>query len=302
MASYAYFWPSYAVLAGGGALVLITTNVILYAICIILYYLVPSHIMEDTARHIAKCIRGVFLRGFEKIERNIRKTFRIHILHPIPQRSINIWHPHGLLAMTPGIHNSIRVTSKNYKPTKMVTANIFHIFPFVRDWMAITHTINADYSTIRKTLDNESVSVILGGAKEMYLSDGKKLKLVIKERRGIFNLALQTGSPLVPIMTYGESELFPILNSELYTCIREFFYDMWKIPIALPTLTSVQNWLSLWDGPLPAIRSYTGKPIIVKKIENPSEKHIRALRNIYIRRVQELFDETNPGDYTLEII
>jgi hypothetical protein len=41
----------------------------------ILYYLVPSHIMEDTARHIAKCIRSLFLRGFEKIERNIIKWF-----------------------------------------------------------------------------------------------------------------------------------------------------------------------------------------------------------------------------------
>jgi hypothetical protein len=53
---------------------------------------------------------------------------------------------------------------------------------------------------------------------------------------------------------------------------------------------------------LPPVKTYTGKPIMTKKIENPTSAHIGALRNLYIQRVQQLFLETNNGDYTLEII
>jgi hypothetical protein len=301
IAAYAYFWPTYATGAGAFAGYMILTNLTLYAVCICLYYLVPSPIMEDFVQKIIRFIREVFAGGITKIERNIRKTFEIKSLHPIPKKSINVWHPHGLLAMTPGIHNAYRITSPDYRPTKFAVANIFHIFPFVRDWMKITHTISVDYSVIKKTLKDESVSIVLGGAKEMYLSNGKNLKLVIRERTGVFRLALETGTPLVPILTYGESELFPILDNSFYSFFREFVYDMWKIPAPLPTLQSVQNWLALWDGPLPQVRSYTGKPVYVKKIENPTSAHIEKLRRVYVGRVQALFDATNNGEYTLEI-
>jgi hypothetical protein len=301
-APFAYFWPTYGIFAFSSATVLISWNLTLYVLCICLYYLIPTPIMEEAARTVAKQIRSYFKDGFDKIERNIAKTFKMKIRYPIPDKSINIWHPHGLLAVTPGIHNSYRITNPNYPPSKMVTANIFHLFPFVKDWMSITNTISADYEIIKKTLDTTSVSIILGGAKEMYLSEGKKLKLVINERKGVFKLALETGRPLVPIITYGESELFPTTKNSAYICIREFLYDMWKIPFAIPTLTSLQNWLSLWDGPLNTVRTYTGRPIYVKKKVNVTDKHIRTLRNIYIERVQELFEKTNPGTYELEII
>ena len=302
VATYAYFWPTYATGAGAFATYMVFTNLTLYAICICLYYLVPSPIMEDFVRKIIAFIRELFAGGVTKIERNIRKTFEIKPLYRVPQKSINVWHPHGLLAVTPGIHNAYRITSPEYKPTKFAVANIFHLFPFVRDWMKITHAISADYPAIKKTLADESVSIVLGGAKEMHLSNGKNLKLVIRERTGVFKLALQTGTPLVPILTYGESELFPTLDNSFYACFREFVYDMWKLPAPLPTITSVENWLALWDGPLPQVTSYLGKPVYVKKIENPTSAHIEKLRGIYIQRVQDLFDMTNNGEYTLEII
>jgi len=301
VAAYAYFWPTYATGAFCVASYLIFTKLVLYVVCLCLYYLVPRPIMEDAVRHIIEFFRELFSGGVSKIEKNIRKTFQIHVKHPIPKKSINVWHPHGLLAITPGIHNSYRITGKDYTPTKFAVANIFHLFPFVRDWMRITHTVSADYSEIKKTLESDSVSIVLGGAKEMYLSSGKNLKLVIKERTGVFRLALETGTPLVPIMTYGESELFPTLDNPLYSCFREFLYDVWKIPMPIPTMESVRNWLSLWDGPLPTVNTYTGKPIITKKIVNPTQSQIDALRWLYIRRVKELFVATNKGEYTLEI-
>jgi 1-acyl-sn-glycerol-3-phosphate acyltransferase len=34
----------------------------------------------------------------------------------------------------------------------------------------------------------------------------------IKKRKGIFKIALETGTPIVPFITYGECELFPENN------------------------------------------------------------------------------------------
>ena len=293
---YVYFWPSYAFFPMCSAIFLIYTNLTLYVVSIILYYLVPSDIMDNFIIKWVTCIKSYFSVGIAKVEKNISKTFKIKVLYPIPEKSLNIWHPHALLAITPGIHNVYRITKK-YKPTKFAVANIFHMFPFVRDWMRIVNTISTDYDIMKKTLETESLSIVLGGAKEMNQSNGKHLKLVIKERTGIFKLALETGTPLVPILTYGETELFP----SSFSSFNEFLYDMWKISIPIPTLTSIQNWFELWNGPLQTIQSYTGKPISVEKQE-PTDKKIRILRKKYIKNVLELFKKTNPGGYTLEII
>lgn len=35
----------------------------------------------------------------------------------------------------------------------------------------------------------------------------------IVPRTGVFKLALETGTPIVPVLTYGENELFPVIQN-----------------------------------------------------------------------------------------
>ena len=279
------------------------TNFVLYTILAIIYFLLPASVVSSLLLHINKIIRNLFPEKIEETERNIRETFKMKVLYPMPEKSINIWHPHGISGVTPVIHNGYRVTNiPGYTPTKGVVYYYYFMLPIIKDIIRLLNAVPSDYRTIKETVEKESLSITIGGLDEMGRTADKHIQLVIKKRSGIFKIALETGTPLVPVLTYGETEVFPETNNAFLLQFNKFIYSTFTMKFPFPTLISVSNWLKLGTIPLPEIKSYTGRPIIVKKINNPSLSQINKLRKIYISRIQELFDETNPGEYALEII
>jgi 1-acyl-sn-glycerol-3-phosphate acyltransferase len=164
------------------------------------------------------------------------------------------------------------------------------------------NAIPSDEYSIRDTLQTESISITLGGVDEMRRGSPKDLQLVVRKRRGIFKIALEMGVPIVPILTYGEQEIFPESDLGILKMYNELMYDWFRFRIPFPTLNSVINWTRLSQTALEPIVSYTGKPIRTKKISNPTERQIKKLRDLYIQRLQDLFDETSPPGYTMTIL
>ena len=219
----------------------------------------------------------------------------------IPEKSILLWHPHDLMTITSAIHNGFRITDPSYTPTKIVSLWIYNIIPVIKDFMRLSNCISSDYQIIKDTLEKESVSLMLGGVKEILHADNKIIKLTIKKRRGIFKIALETGSSLVPVITYGESDLFPPMKNSFIDSTNQLLYSLLKIAIPVPTLESLHNWVKLFNEPLQTVHTYTGNIIKVEKNENPTDNDIDSLRNTYIKELQVLFKNTNPGKYKLEI-
>jgi hypothetical protein len=277
-------------------------NVTLFMILLVFYFFLPSDVIDSFFATGWAIIKNLNHSAITKVESNIRATFPIHILHPIPDRSIRIWHPHGTGATTIGIHNVYRITDPGNTQTKIVVHYLFTIFPVIRDMVRYMGCISSDYGSIVDALKNNSITVGLGGAEEMGKVTEKTLELVIKKRKGIFKIALETGTPIVPVLTYGENEIFPETDNEFLLEMNQLFYEYTRIRLSLPNLVSVRNWANLLVKPLDPIHTYTGRPIYIKKIENPTDRHIRSLRNIYIRRVRELFAKTNPGEFSLKIV
>ena len=219
----------------------------------------------------------------------------------IPEKSILLWHPHDLMTITSAIHNGFQITDPLYTPTKIVTLWIYNTIPVIKDFMRISNCISSDYQVIKNTLEKESVSLMLGGVKEILHADRKTIILTIKKRRGIFKIALETGCSIVPVITYGESDLFPPMNNSFVNLTNQLLYSLLKIAIPFPTIESLHNWVKIFNEPLQTVHTYTGSIIKVDKIENPTDKDIDSLRNIYIKEIQILFKNTNPGKYKLEI-
>jgi hypothetical protein len=299
LSTFIYFWPTYpGVLSLIVIIGLLSINVFLSILILTIYFNTPKKTIDDILLRIKKHLLPYFSESFERIEHNIRKTFILEMKHPIPKKSINIWHPHSLFAVTPTIHNIFKVTNPDYIPTKQVLHHYADYFPIARDIFRLGGTIPSTYSSIRKTLDHESVSIILGGAQELLSMNGTNYNFVIKSRSGIFKLALETGTPLVPFITYGEQELFiPLINQDL----NRFIYKLTGTLLLLPTISTFMNWITLYNTSLTKIKSYSGKPISVKKIVSPTDKDIDTIRTEYIKAVEELFKETNPGGYTLTV-
>jgi len=278
------------------------TNLIAFTVVFLVYMIIPSWITKDILLYFKDRLRQIFKHRIEQTESNIRKTFQIHIREPIPEKSINIWHPHGISGVTPVIHNGYQITSPEYRPTKGVVHYGYFMLPFIKDIIPLLNAIPSDEYSIRDTLEKESISIILGGVDEMRRGSPKDLQLVVRKRKGIFKIALEMGIPLVPILTYGEQEVFPESELEILKLYNDFMYTHLRFRIPFPKLDSIINWTRLSQLPLDPITTYTGKPIRTKKILNPSEKQIKKLRNLYIQRLQELFDQTHPPGYTMTLL
>jgi len=296
---YAYFWPIVLVGVVCLYLALFLINIVLGVFCVGLYYLVPDEVWDSLIDSLHNWIRKKFSYYFGKIEANLQQTFHIHNEFQIPKKSILIWHPHGLMTVTSAIHNAIRISSKNYTPTKLVSLDFYHKIPFLRDIMRKAHVVSSNYENIKQTLNTESVSIMLGGVKELLNSDPNKVYVVIKDRKGIFKIALETGSSLVPVITYGENRLFQPMRNSFFDTLNSYLYSIFRTGIPVPTIESLQNWVLLYKQPLEAVHTYIGKPLDVKKIDSPTSKDIETLKQKYMADVRELFNKTNPGNYDL---
>ena len=135
----------------------------------------------------------------------------------------------------------------------------------------------------------------------MMLPSSKHMKLVLNDRVGVFRLALETGTPIVPVLTFGEDESFPPLDTPILRTINQWLYANWKFAVPLMSWTSISNWLQLADSPLPPIRSYAGAPIAVAKTLEPSMEQIQELRKSYREHLERLFQDTAPRGMVLRV-
>eukprot|EP00088_Acartia_fossae_P045718 TRINITY_DN4926_c0_g1_i6.p1 TRINITY_DN4926_c0_g1~~TRINITY_DN4926_c0_g1_i6.p1 ORF type:complete len:150 (+),score=30.17 TRINITY_DN4926_c0_g1_i6:40-489(+) len=113
--------------------------------------------------------------------------------------------------------------------------------------------------------------------------------LVIKKRKGFVKLALETGSQLVPVFSFGEKELFfqpagynSFLEKHLVNKIG--FY-----PVAFSGRGYAQNWFGILPRKQP-IHVVVGEPIQSSKIDAPSHQDIESLHERYIEEVEKLYN------------
>jgi len=135
--------------------------------------------------------------------------------------------------------------------------------------------------------------------------DEKAMRVFLKKRRGIFKLALETGTPLVPVISFGENKLYQPINVPKW--IQDFLepYDMC---VPFPTLSSIIKWFGLFSKPLTEpVFTVVGEPVIVEKVENPSNSDIVRLRERYIdsliamyKKEKESCEYDDIGDLKIE--
>lgn len=279
-----------------GMLVISTSmNVVLTTLCITFYMMIPPGSFDHWFSSMGQLIEMMFPLAIERLQHNLKETFQ-YTEASSPERALYLWHPHALMSLTPFFHTFWQ------RRTKVVCLNFFHRIPIVRDLYHFIGAIGSDYDTMKTALETSSVSVIPGGVREMMLPHKPGvLQVVLKCRSGVFRLALETGTPLVPVLTYGESELFPQIEHPLLKTLNTWLYTQFGLCIPIPSLTSLQNWLQLSESPLQPIRSVAGSPVAVEKIENPTQEQIEALKESYCSALQTLFDETAPPGLTLVV-
>ena len=282
-----------------------------FAILFILYILGMLHI-KPLIEKIQHFFQYMFPNTLANIQENMKISFPINIAPyftetegklPKDTPYIFVWHPHGLFSCANFYHCASGQTDF-FQKTRSVVHSYMKYIPFSEEILGLYNLVFSDYDSMKEAVTNtESLGIMLGGATEILYTEPHAMKLHIQNKRGIFRLALTTGTPLVPVFVYGENELFTLSKTPFIQFIQSIA-QLFHIVLPIPTLESIYKWSHISQEPfeLP-VQTIVGTPIHVTKKESPSFEDIEELRNKYFTALKKLYEETKPAYYKpLEII
>ena len=226
----------------------------------------------------------------EHLHENLRATFLLRgHLKEIPKEPVlYIAHPHGLFFMAPFFHWAARVTDwpEGLARVRPAVHSIFFKIPGVRELMEAHGAIEATEEEIERTLrSGDSVVLMPGGVQEI---GAERLTVVIRKRRGYLRIAQRVGCPIVPVLTFGEAELFrPMAGLDWF---HRYCKAWFGLAVPIPSLASFFRWFRLFKEPLKPVETWIG-PAISK----PTQKKV-------IAALRALFEEGHRSGDTLTII
>lgn len=139
----------------------------------------------------------------------------------------------------------------------------------------------------------------MGGAQEALNARPGNYRFVVKNRKGFVKIALETGASLVPVISFGETEILDQPSNAPGTKMRAYQSFVKKWTGIAPIFVYGQGFTEGSPGMLPYRRPITtvvGKPIDVEKVEQPNRDDIDRLHERFTAEIRELFD-SNKSKY-----
>ncbi|XP_039225622.1 2-acylglycerol O-acyltransferase 2-A-like [Crotalus tigris] len=211
-------------------------------------------------------------------------------------------HPHGILPAGSFINFCTEATgfSKHFpglKPHPTMLSMLFRA-PFFRDYVMSLGLIPSDKESVsyvlRKKEGGNIVILSVGGAKEALHAHPGAYTLVLENRKGFVRLAIENSTPLVPVFSFGENELYDQIKNPKGSWVRWTQDHLQKIMgFSLP-LFYARGIFQYTFGFLPyrkPIFTVVGKPIQVEKKHNPSQDEVDELHKRYLEALCILFEE-----------
>ncbi|XP_022202789.1 2-acylglycerol O-acyltransferase 2-A [Nilaparvata lugens] len=246
---------------------------------------------------------------------NLVKTVEL----PTDRNYLFASYPHGMLCS--GVFGNFATDASNFsslfpglKPY-VLTLNTHFVMPFSREIILGLGAVTASKESILYLLDeDESVGkaliLMVGGARESYACKPGRYKIILKNRKGFVKLSLKTGTSLVPVFSFGETDLYDQVENPPGSWLFWLQEIIRNISGIAPCIPIGRGLFQYSFGLMPRRHSVTtvvGKPIDVVKSENPSSEEIDKLHTLFCKELTNLFETykhkyvSNPEKVKLEI-
>ena len=222
-----------------------------------------------------------------------------------PNPAIYLFHPHGSFSTSFFFHQMARLT--NWPKEAYARCTVTHHFywiPFGEELLEAFHAVPNRYRDMKAVLERgENLAVIPGGVKEMNYVKDHTITVHLSSRKGIFRIALETGTPLVPVITYGENELYRPTTFGPVRWLNTLLEDWIGMQLCIPSWRSIQTWMRMISegGTVRKVETVIGPALEVKKCKDPSLKQIEMLKEDYILALRNLYAKTKPEEYASEL-
>lgn len=231
---------------------------------------------------------------------------RLHREEPLPptRKYIFGYHPHGIISLGafgafgteglgfsklfPGITNTLLTLDANFR------------LPFYREYALAMGVASVSRESCENLLtkggvDGEgmgrAITIVIGGARESLNAQPHSMRLVLKRRKGFVKLAVRTGADLVPILAFGENDLYEQVDSEKHPIVYKFqmlVKQTMGFTIPLFHARGVFNYdvgLMPYRRPLNIV---VGRPIPVMQESDRDKIDGKYIDELHARYVQEL--------------
>ncbi|KAI1636545.1 diacylglycerol acyltransferase-domain-containing protein [Biscogniauxia mediterranea] len=233
---------------------------------------------------------------------------KLHKTHDLPptRKYIFGYHPHGIIShgawaafatdalgfseKFPGITNSLLTLDSNFR------------IPFYREYILANGVRSVSKESIVNILTKggpngegmgRAVTVVVGGARESLEAQPGVLRLVLRERKGFIKLAVRVGADLVPVLAFGENELYDQLRSQEHPVVHKIqmlILKVWKFTLPFMHGRGIFNYdvgLMPYRRPLNIV---VGAPIKVRQSATVDPEEINRLHDLYVAELQKLWD------------
>ncbi|KAK1781098.1 diacylglycerol acyltransferase-domain-containing protein [Copromyces sp. CBS 386.78] len=240
---------------------------------------------------------------------------KLHKTHDLPadRKYIFGYHPHGIIShgafaafatealgfseKFPGITNSLLTLDNNFR------------IPIYRDYILSMGLRSVSKESITNILSRggrdghgagRAVTIVIGGARESLEAQPGTLHLVLGERKGFVKVAMRTGADIVPVLAFGENDLYDQVSPKTHPSLHKLqMFVLRTLKFTLPFLhgRGIFNYdvgLMPYRRPLNIV---VGKPIrVTKRAESDLEtSEIDSLHALYVKELEKMWERYKEG-------
>ncbi|ESN92321.1 hypothetical protein HELRODRAFT_186146 [Helobdella robusta] len=213
-----------------------------------------------------------------------------------------LYHPHGIASCaafscfaTDGPGASKLFPELRFR---LLTLRCNFFLPFAREYISFYGICAASKECIHHLLTNcgtnNALVLVVGGAREALEANPGNFNLVLSKRKGFVKLALQHGTPLVPVYAFGESDIYTQVALPPDSKLRKMQNTFMKILSFSPPIFHGRGIFNYTFGLLPyrrPINVAVGKPLKLPKIVNPNDDEINEWHRKYVDRLVDHFEK-----------
>ncbi|TVY59409.1 Diacylglycerol O-acyltransferase 2A [Lachnellula suecica] len=233
---------------------------------------------------------------------------RLHRTQELPptRKYIFGYHPHGILSLGafgafateamgfsqlfPGIRNTLLTLDSNFR------------IPLYRDYALAMGIGSVSKESCENLLSKggpnkegmgRAITIVIGGAAESLDAQPYSLRLVLKRRKGFVKMAIRTGADLVPVLAFGENDLYDQFSSETHPKIHKFQLLVKKLLGFTIPLFHARGIFNYDVGLMPYRRPLNivvGRPIRVAQAAKPEQEDIDRVHEEYVTELERLWD------------
>ncbi|EMD90881.1 hypothetical protein COCC4DRAFT_50058 [Bipolaris maydis ATCC 48331] len=217
------------------------------------------------------------------------------------------YHPHGIIShgafaafatealgfsqLFPGITNTLLTLDSNFR------------YPIYREYALRLGMASVSRESCENILSKggqngegmgRAITIVVGGAAESLDARPGEIKLVLRRRKGFVKLAIRTGADLVPVLSFGENDIYDQVDTESHPYIHKFQLLIKKFMGFTVPIFHARGVFNYDVGMMPyrrPINIVVGRPIRVVQNEHPNNDYIDQVHQQYVDELMRIWNE-----------